>query len=169
MEPVSDRNFTIIDPAGMSTMAFLVNDPEDGTDYCTLKKLDYTLQDPDNIAKKTFVLESDKAKDVIVLLTLNSEKAFLNSAVVADNKFLISKEPTKVGFKVIFNEEQTEFRDFKYTPNFRRPISIIDPEIPDELRPKLYYDEDANMVKARLNLEANKEYLLLEVKDKEIM
>ena len=42
MEPLTEKNFTIIDPAGMSTLAFSINQPEEGTAYCTLQKLQCT-------------------------------------------------------------------------------------------------------------------------------
>ena len=31
---------------------------------------------------------------------------------------------------------------FTYTPNLKRPISIIDPETTDEIKPILYFDEE---------------------------
>jgi hypothetical protein len=84
----------------------------------------------------------------------------------ADDKLYISKKPENVGFQVLFSEENSDYKDLKYTPNFRRPISIIDPEIPDEVRPVLYYDEEANMVKSKVRLQSNKSYIALEIKAK---
>lgn len=170
MEPLTERNFTIVDSPEMTTLAFLINKPEEGTNYCTLQKLDYTYPDANDVKRKTFFI-SDKEgygenKDII-LLTVNSEKAFLNSAVLEDDKLYVSKKPVDIGFKVIFSEENSDYKDLKYTPNFRRPISIIDPEIPDEVSPVLYYDESADMVKAKIKLQSNKSYIALETIVKE--
>lgn len=166
MEPVNEKNFTIVDSPEMCTLAFMVNKPEEGTSYCTLQKLDYTLQDSSNAAKKTFYVDwKDEETKNIVLLTINGEKAFLNSAILSEDKLLVSEKPTNIGFRVLYSEETSDYKDFKYTPNFRRPISIIDPEIADEIRPVLYYDEVANMVKAKIKLQPNKSYIALEVKE----
>ena len=168
MESQGEKNFTIVESDNMSTLAFLVSEPEEGTKYCTLQKLNYTFPDAGNTRKKMFHLDledSGMERKDIVLLTLNSEKAFLNTATFFGDDLLVSKEPSKVGFNVIFNEESTDYKDFKYTPNFKRPISIIDPEIPDEVKPVLYYDEAANMVKAKVKLQPNKQYIILEARE----
>lgn len=169
MESLTERYFTIVESDNMSTLAFLVNEPEEGTKYCTLQKLNYTFPDAGDTRKKMFHLDANpnemEGRTDIVLLTVNSEKAFLNSAVLTDNKLFVSEKPTNVGFKVIYSDNSDEYKDLKYTPNFKRPISIIDPEIPDEVRPVLYYDEKANMVKAKVKLQSNKSYIALEVKE----
>ena len=167
MEPLTEKNFTIVDPAGMSTLAFLVNEPEEGANYCTLQKLDFTLPDPNNCSKKTFYIDpKDVAEENnIILLTIGVDKALLNTALfTSDNKLYVSKKPTNVGFKVLFSEKNEDFKNFSYTPNFKRPISIIDPEIPDEVHPVLYFDEDDNMVKAKVRLQSHKSYIALEIK-----
>ena len=58
MEPLSEKNFTIVDTQGMSTLAFLVNEPEEGTSYCTLQKLDCTYANPLDTSKKTFYVDT---------------------------------------------------------------------------------------------------------------
>ena len=128
MEPSKERNFTIVDSGNMSTLAFLIHEPEAGTNYCTLQKLDCTFPDAADTRKKMFHLEgadaTEENKD-IVLLTLNGEKAFLNGATLAGNDLFVTKQPAKVGFTVLYNEENVDYKDLKYTPNFKRPISII--------------------------------------------
>ncbi len=167
MEPLTEKNFTIIDPPGMSTLAFLINEPEEGASYCTLQKLDFTLPDPNDCSKKTFYIDPRdvEKQNEIILLTIGADKALLNTAVFTeDNRLFISKKSTKVGFKILFSDENMDFKDLKYTPNFKRPISIIDPDIPDEVHPVLYYDENDNMVKAKIRLQSNKSYIALEIK-----
>lgn len=167
MEPISEKNFTIVDTNGMSTLAFLVNEPEEGTDYCTLQKLDCVYANPLDTSKKTFFIRDsgEPSEKNIILLTVGHDKAMLNSALLSeDDKLYVSKKPGNVGFQVLFSEENSDYKDLKYTPNFRRPISIIDPEIPDEVKPVLYYDEQANMVKSKVRLQSNKSYIALEIK-----
>lgn len=166
MELNTEKNFTIIDSPEMCTLAFAVNKPEVGTSFGTLQKLNYTLEDSSNVGKKTFYLEnSDSEQDDIVLLTLDGDKAFLNAAILSGDKLLVSEKPAKVDFEVLNTQSTETYKELRYTPNFKRPISIIDPEIADEIRPVLYYDEEANMVKAKIKLQPNKSYIALEVKE----
>lgn len=166
MEPMSEKSFTIVDSPEMCTLAFLVNDAEEGTNYRTLQKLDCTYPDASSTLRKTFYLDSaDESSKNIILLTIGNNKAFINGAIYSGEKFLVSKAPGDVGFKVLVDTDSVEDKDIKYTPNFKRPISIIDPEIPDEVRPVLYFDETANMVKAKVRLQSKKSYIALEVKE----
>lgn len=63
----------------------------------------------------------------------------------------------------IYNEKETVYREFEYTPNMKRPISIIDPETTEEVKPTLYFDEKANEVKGKCTLKAQKQYFAFEV------
>ncbi len=167
MEPISEKNFTIVDTNGMCTLAFLVNEPEEGTNYCTIQKLDCTYPNPLNTNKKTFFIrEAGTPRDMnIILLTVGHDRALLNLALLStEDKLYVSKKPENVDFQVLFSEENSEYKDLKYTPNFRRPISIVDPEIPDEVKPVLYFDEEANMVKSKVRLQSNKSYIAIEIK-----
>ena len=165
MELADERRFTIIDSAEMSTLAFLINEPEKGTSCSTIQKLDYVTQDSSNVFKKTFYI-NNSAEEVdynILLLTIEKEKAYMHMAMLKKDELLISKEPSKVNYRTLKTEDSVTYQDVSYTPNFKRPISIIDPEIADEVKPVLYFDEDANMVKARVKLLPNKMYITLEV------
>jgi len=172
MELVDERRFTIVDSTDMSTLAFLITEPESGSDSATIKKLDYVLEDKTNRYKKTFfVSNTDMNTDFqdyeILLLSIGKDKAFMNMATLKKDEILISKEPAKVSYKTFKTENSVSYQDVKYTPNFRRPISIVDPEIADEVRPVLYFDEEANMVKARVKLLPDKSYIALEVQKKD--
>ena len=78
-------------------------------------------------------------------------------------KKLISKNSGKIRYTTLYSETESSYDDIKYTPNFKRPISIIDPAIADEVKPMLYYDEEANMVRARVKLLPKKSYIALQV------
>ena len=165
MELADERRFTVVDSGNMSTLAFLINEPEGSTSSATIQKLDYVTLDSSNSLKKTFYISNSEAgMDYnILLLTIEKEKAFMHMAILKDEELLISKEPAKVSYKTLRTENNVTYQDVKYTPNFKRPISIIDPEIADEVKPVLYFDEEANMVRARVKLSPNKLYITLEV------
>ena len=83
-----------------------------------------------------------------------------------DDKVRISKSPVPVEFNTLYSEQQTEYKDFKYTPNLQRPITIIDPETTEEVKPMLYLDEQTNEVKGKCKLKPYKSYFAFEIKDK---
>ena len=69
-------------------------------------------------------------------------------------------------FNSIYSEKETEIKDFKYTPNLKRPICVIDPETTEEVKPMLYFDEKTNEVKGKCKLKPNKPYFAFEIRDK---
>lgn len=167
MEIVDERKFTVVDGAEMSTLAFLINEPEGDSNCATIQKLEYVLQDKSNNFKKTFYISNTNSQDEkdynILLLSIGREKAFMNMAVLKKDELLVSKEPTNISYKTLRTAEAISYKDVSYTPNFKRPISIIDPEIADEVKPVLYFDEDSNMVKAKVKLLPAKSYIAIEV------
>ena len=68
-------------------------------------------------------------------------------------------------FKTLYNNEETVYKDVEYTPNLKRPISIIDPETTEEVKPILYFDEKTNEVKGKCKLKPNKTYFAFEIRD----
>lgn len=69
-------------------------------------------------------------------------------------------------FETLYYEEETDYKDFAYTPNMKRPITIIDPETGDEIKPILYFDEEINEVRGKCKLKPYKKYFAFEVKQK---
>ena len=165
MSSQESRKFSVLDSRETSTLAFMVNDPEGETKYRTLQKLDSSMNEVDSGIKRTFFINDiSKEGDIdIVLVTLGDGKARLNMAILKDEKLLVSKDSTKIKYTTLYAEKQTSYDDIKYAPNFKRPISIIDPEMADEVRPTLFYDEETNMVRARVKLMPKKSYIALQV------
>lgn len=168
MELEGTKNFSILDSRETSTLAFMINEPEEGSIYRTLQKLDCAMKEMENGIKRTFFindLSNTLASIDIVLVTLGDGKARLNMAILRENKLFVSKNTAKIKYTTLYSEEPTNYDDIKYTPNFKRPISIIDPEIADEVKPTLYYDDEVNMVRARIKLLPKKSYIALQVLD----
>ena len=61
--------------------------------------------------------------------------------------------------------EEIEYKDFQYTPNLKRPVTIIDPETTEEIKPVLYFDEKANDVKGKCKLKPYKSYFAFEIRE----
>lgn len=169
MEELENSNFTVLDPNDMKTLAFLISKAEENDEAIyTLQKLDCSVKQEADGVKKTFYfnedLEGNEKKD-LVLLTVGDGKALLNSATFETGQLSVGKKADFVTYKKLYSTEATEYTDIKYTPNFKRPISIIDPEAGDEVKPILYYDSEANEVKAKIKMLPNKSYIALEVRD----
>lgn len=165
MGPQESRKFSIIDSRETSTLAFMVNEAEGESIYRTLQKLDCSMNEDESGIKKTFfVNDISRSGDIdIVLVTLGNGKARLNMAVLREDRLFLSKDSARIKYTTLYSEKETNYDDIKYTPNFKRPISIIDPEIADEVRPTLFYDEEANMVRARVKLSPKKSYIALQI------
>ena len=68
-------------------------------------------------------------------------------------------------FDTLYSETETELKDFKYTPNLKRAITIIDPETTEEVKPVLYFDEETNEVKGKCKLKPYKSYFAFQIRD----
>ena len=85
--------------------------------------------------------------------------------ILEGDKLSISKKPLPIKFNTLYSEKETEYREFKYTPNLKRPISIIDPETTEEIKPVLYFDKETNEVKGKCKLKPYKSYFAFEIRE----
>ena len=86
--------------------------------------------------------------------------------VLEDNKVKISKKPVPVKFDTLYSEDTNIYKEFKYTPNLKRPICIIDPETTEEVKPVVYIDEKTNELKGKCKLKPYKSYFAFEIRDR---
>ena len=86
--------------------------------------------------------------------------------ILEEDKIKISKKPMPIKFDTLYSEKEGEYKEFQYTPNLKRPISIIDPETTEEVRPILYMDKKTNEVKGKCKLKPYKSYFSFEIRDK---
>lgn len=169
-ENLQERHFNIIDPKGVNTIIYKVNKTEkeylkDSPKY-TIERLDYEEQFVgENKKKMFFVGDTTLEENPLVILSFGNDKVVVNTGVIEKDKVKISKQPIPMKFKTLYSEKETEFRDFTYTPNLKRPITIIDPETTEEIKPILYLDESTNEVKGKCKLKPYKSYFAFEVKD----
>ena len=82
-----------------------------------------------------------------------------------EEKLRISKKPMPVKFNTLYSEEGSVYKEFSYTPNLKRPISIIDPETTEEVKPMVYLDEKTNEVKGKCKLKPYKSYFAFEIRE----
>ena len=143
------------------------NKKEESTKF-TIERLDYSEELVGTNKKKTFFIDEPAPEgNQLLILSFGKEKVVVNVGYLETNQNLvkISNTPIPMKFKTLYSEEDTEFRDFEYTPNLKRPITIIDPETTEELKPTLYFDKASNEVKGKCKLQAKKRYVVFEIKD----
>ena len=152
-----------MDPNNVSTVVYQINE--------TLKEdlknsPKYTVTRLDKKKKTFYVDDPSDDKDELVILSFGKDRVVINMAILQDDKITISKKPMPLKFNTLYSDTEKEYKEFKYTPSFKRQISIIDPETTEEVKPMVYFDEEANEVRGKCKLKANKPYFAFEIKDK---
>ena len=169
MEIVQGKHFRITDPQGVNTVIYKINETEkeylkESPKY-TIERLDYSEELRGDAKKKTFFVDEPKEEEDLVILSFGKDRVVVNMGILEGNKVTISKKPTLIKFDTLYSEKEMEFKEFKYTPNLKRPITIIDPETTEEIKPVLYFDKDTNEVKGKCRLKPYKTYFSFEIRD----
>lgn len=171
METWQGKHFSITDPKGVNTVIYqIIRTPKDLLkDYpkYTVERLDYTEELRNENKRKTFYVDfPSEDEDNLLILSFAKERVVVNTAILENDKVSISKKPLPLKFNSIYSEEETEYKNFKYTPNLKRPICIIDPETTEEVKPVLYFDENEQDVRGKCKLKPYKSYFAFEIRDK---
>ena len=170
MDNIQGKHFSITDPKNVNTVIYQVNKTakEFQKDYpkYTVERLDFTEEIRGEARRRTFYVDEPQPKgNQLVILSFGKESVVINSGILIDDEVRISKTPTPFKFNTLYSEEEQEFKEFNYTPNMKRDICVIDPETTEELRPRLYFDENENKVRGRCKLKPYKSYFAFEVRE----
>ena len=170
MEGSQGKHFSITDPKGINTVIYKINETEkeflkENPKY-TVERLDYTEELRGDLTRRTFFVDDAKEKgDRIVILSFGRDRVVINNGILDEDKVKISKKPMPYVFETLHSNDSNTYKEFNYTPNLKRPISIIDPETPEEVKPTLYFDENTNEVKGKCKLQPNKSYFVFEIRE----
>lgn len=170
MEKWQGKHFSITDPKGVRTVIYQINRTEkeflkDSPKY-TVERLLFSEELRGDLKKKTFFVDEPKSSEELLILSFGEDKVVVNMGILEDDRVKISKRPIPIKFDTLYSEKEMEYKEFKYTPNLKRPISIIDPETTEEVKPILYFDKDTNEVKGKCKLKPYKSYFAFEIRDK---
>ena len=164
------KYFSITEPQGTITVIYQVNRTE--KEYLktspkyTVERLEFAEEFVGQRKKKIFFVENPAPDgNPLVILSFAKEKVVVNMGFLDYDTVKISKKPAALKCTSIYNEEETEYKEFAYTPNMKRPISIIDPETTEEVKPTLYFDEETNEVKGKCKLKPHKHYFAFEIRE----
>lgn len=169
-ENLQGKYFSITDPENVSTVIYQVNKTEKEfaktAPKYTVERLEFSEEFIGEKKKKTFYVDNPAPEgNPLVILSFAKEKVIINMGFLDYDTVRISKKPMPMKFLTLYNEEETDFKEFSYTPNMKRPISIIDPETTEEVKPTLYFDEEANEVKGKCKLKPYKKYFAFEIRE----
>ena len=170
MASLEGKHFSITDPKDVSTVIYRINETDkkfqkDSPKY-TVERLDSFSEIRGENTKRTYFIDNPSPEyDQLVILSFGKERVVVNSGILGEDRIKISKQPSFVKFDTLYSEE-IQYKEFNYTPNLQRPISIIDPETTEEIKPVLYFDEKTNEVKGKCKLKPNKSYFAFEIRDK---
>ena len=168
MNGTQGKFFSMTDPNEVKTVIYKVNrtDKEywnEAPKY-TVERLDFVEEMIGEKSKKTFFVDDPAPEgNSLVILSFAKSRVIVNVGYLDYDAIKISKKPVAIKFKTLYSEEETEIREFAYTPNMKRPISIIDPVTTEEIKPILYLDEKTNSVKGKCKLKPKKEYFAFEI------
>ncbi len=169
MESIQGKHFSITDPEGVNTVIYRIN--KTAKEYLaeypkyTVERLLSTEEIKGNLKRRTFFIDEPDYEEQLLFLSFGKEKVVVNTGVLEDDKVRISKKPMPIKFDTLYFEQE-EYKEFQYTPNLKRPISIIDPETAEEVKPVLYMDKETNEVKGKCKLKPHKSYFAFEIRDK---
>ena len=169
-ENLQGKHFSITDPKDVNTIIYQINKTEkeflkDSPKY-TVERLEYTEEYVGENKRKTFFVDDPQpGGNQLVIFSFGKEKVVVNMGILEEEQVRISKKPFPVQFHTLYNEKETEYKEFTYTPNLKRPISIIDPETTEEIKPTLYFDEKTNEVKGKCKLKPYKSYFAFEIRE----
>ena len=172
MSDIQGKHFSITDPKGVSTVIYQVNKTEKEflKEYpkFTVERLEHIEEIRGDFNKKTFYVENpSKDGNKLVILSFGQDKVVINTGILLNDEVKITKKPTPFKFTTLYSEDETEYKEFKYTPNLKRPITIIDPETTEEIKPMLYFDENTDEVKGKCKLKPYKSYFAFEIRESE--
>ena len=170
MESIQGKHFSITDPEGVNTVIYRIN--KTAKEYLneypkyTVERLLSSEELKGNLKRKTFFIDEPDYEEQLVILSFAKEKVVVNMGILEEDKIKISKKPMPIKFDTLYSEKEEEYKEFQYTPNLKRPISIIDPETTEEIKPVLYMDKQTNEVKGKCKLKPYKSYFSFEIRDK---
>lgn len=170
MESLEGKHFSITDPVNVNTVVYRLDETEKefakNSPKFTIQRLDYTSEYVGEKTKKTFYIDDPSPEgNSLIILSFGKEKVVVNVGLLEGDKVSIIKKPMPISFKTLYNEKEFEYKDVEYTQNLKRPISIIDPETTEEVKPMLYIDEKTNEVKGKCKLKPFKNYFAFEVRE----
>ena len=170
MEYIQGKHFSITDPKNKNTVIYEIvkNDQAKVKDVpkYSMERLDTIEELRNEGTKRTYFVDiPKKAGNQLLFLTFGDGKVTVNQGVLKDDEIKFVRRPVPMKFDTIYKNTDSEYyKEYRYTPNMKRQISIVDPDNGEEVKPILYYDNKTNEVKGKCKLKPNKTYLAFQLR-----
>lgn len=171
MESLQGKHFSITDPKDVNTVIYQVNKTDkkevlSGAPKYTIERLEFAEELRNDASRKTFFIDNPKEEgNHLVILSFAPNRVVVNMGILQDDRVRISKKPMPVKFDTLYSEDKVVYKEFKYTPNYKRPIYIIDPITAEEVKPISYIDKETNEDKGKYMLQPQKPYFAFEIRE----
>ena len=170
MESWQGKHFSITDPKGVQTVIYEVYTTKkeylDKYPKYTVERLNSTQELRGDLTRKTFFVDDPQEDgNQLVILSFAKEKVVINTGLLIGDEVRVNQSPLPMKFNTLHQEEKSGYKEFKYTPNLKRAISIIDPDTTEEIKPMIYFDEETNEVKGKCKLKPYKSYFAFEIRE----
>ena len=172
MDNIQGKHFSITDPRNVNTVIYQINktekEYEENSPKFTIERLKSRAELVGENTRKIFYIDEPKQEgNDLVILSFATDKVVVNMGKLNKDEVRITKRPLPVKFDTLYSEKEVEYKDVRYTPNLKRPITIIDPETTEEVKPVLYFDKDANEVRGKCKLKPYKSYFAFEIREED--
>ena len=170
MEYLQGKHFSITDPKNTNTVIYEIvkneNNQSKGAPKYTMERLDSIEELRNEGTKRTYFVDlPKKTGNQLLFLTFENETVTVNQGVLKEDEIKFIRKPVPMVFNTIYKESGGDYyKEYNYTPNMKRQISIVDPETGEEIKPILYYDSKTNEVKGKCKLQPNKTYLAFQLR-----
>ena len=129
MEEWQGKHFSITDPKGVNTVIYEVYKTKkeylDEYPKYVVERLESSEELKGELSKKTYYIEDPQEKgNQLVILSFAKDKVVVNTGVLQGDSIKIMKSPMPIKFDTMYSEEETVFKEFQYTPNLKRGITI---------------------------------------------
>lgn len=171
MENVQGRHFSITDPKDVNTVIYEIieTDKKDlGEDVpkFTVEKLSRSSEIRGENFRRTYYIDKPKVNgNPLVFLSFGKQKVVVNTGMLINDEVKVTKKPLPLKFDSVKTDETPIYKEFFYTPNLKRPITIIDTETVEEVKPILFFDQETNEIKGKCKLKPNKSYFAFEISE----
>ena len=127
---LAGKYFSIIDPIGIKTVIYRINETakELQNEYPkhTVERLASSEELVKNGTKKTFFIDfPEKSGEDLVILSFTNNRVVVNRGLLKDNEVRVSHNPIPVQYDSIYSDKEMVVKNFKYTPDLKRPIMIL--------------------------------------------
>lgn len=166
MSFLEGQEFSIVQPAGLKIVAFIINQTSaeewDTYPFYLLEKLEYVESEKDGKITRTFSVPTTEEVLNVIVISIAKNRCVIGHGKIKDNQFVAENETIQLQYTnvaEIVGDEQ----EFSFEYNSKRQIVLIDIENGEQVIPKITKDEVTKNFVGKYKLVPYKNYVALEL------